>query len=152
MEVRQLRRHPADHPQVDGVAREEAVHHPRRRQPSHLDGVVDDLALAAETVGAVLLRDRPDAEVDAGAGPLVQPYFLLAEVAPPLERREVEEAEVDCLLQLEDAGLRQEDIGDVRLHELDRSDRERIGSRPQQGIYVRRQSSRRQRLCLAREP
>ena len=59
------------------------------REPSHADGVVDDLAVGAEPVALRAEPDRDDAEIDVGREPPVQPHLVLAAAPAPLERRVV---------------------------------------------------------------
>ena len=60
---------------------------------------------------------RHHAAVDVGAEAAVEAHLVVAPRAPPVERREVEKAEVDRLLDLDDVVARERDERDVRLHE-----------------------------------
>ncbi len=85
------------------------------REAPHLDRVFDRLPFSLELEPSLALHDRHDAEIDVGRQPTVQRDLLPTVVQPPLQRREVEEAQIDGLLHLVRVGPRQEDDRDVRL-------------------------------------
>jgi hypothetical protein len=90
--------------------------------------VVDDLAVAADTKASVEASERFNAEVDAArAAATVEADLCLAGGAPFLKAGEINESEVDGLFELKDFVVDQEYPGDVRLDELDRSGRLRVG-------------------------
>lgn len=70
--------------------------------------------------------NRNHAEVDSVAQPLVEKDFLLAKEPPPLERGEVQEAEIDWLLDFVGIGAGEKHERDVRFLDLDALDGERI--------------------------
>jgi hypothetical protein len=65
--------------------------------------------MTSERQRAVVPVELDDSEVDIAREPSVEPYFFLAEVAPSLECREIQEPEVDGLLHLVNAIANQED-------------------------------------------
>ena len=78
------------------------------REPSHADGIVDDVAVQTKPVA---LRTEPDgnhAEIDVRREPPVQPDLVLAAAPAPLERRVVDEPVVDGTLELPDFPVREE--------------------------------------------
>ena len=97
----------------DAGAVEALVHLSHHHQP------VDHPTVAAQTELSVFVSDGRDTEIDVGCQAAVQLDLGAAEFFAAVERREVEEAEVDRLLQLVGALAGEEDRGDVRLHELD---------------------------------
>ena len=65
-----------------------------------------------------IARDRHDVDVEIGRKSPVEPQLLLAEPAPPLQRRGIEEREAHRFLDLVGVRAREHDPGDVRFPQL----------------------------------
>jgi len=99
------------------------------------------VAGAIESISAVRLPSNwKHPAVDVRAAALVEAHLFLAEVASSFQGREVEEAKVEGLLELENALIREKDEGDVGLAKLDVTDRVGIGLRPEQGSNMGRKA------------
>ena len=109
-------------------------------QAPHLHGPLDDLALGRRRLDGVravrATHDRHCAEVHAARQPAVEPHLGLDEPLPHLGRDLVDEAEVHRLLRLVDDVARHEDVGDVRLPQLDGLGRLRVRRGLQQPAHV----------------
>jgi len=67
----------------------------------------------------LILGDRNDPEVELRSQSAVQPYFLLTEISSFLERREIQESEVDGFLYLVDMSPGKKEKRDVRFGKPD---------------------------------
>ncbi len=85
----------------------------------HPDGILERFALAADHRFLGRSGYRNDVEIDLGRRGLVQAQLFLAKVPALLQRAEIEEVEHDRLLDLVGVVAREDDPGDVRLHEFD---------------------------------
>jgi hypothetical protein len=93
-----------------------------------------DLALPQDPGGCGRSDDRHRIEVERRSEPPIEPYLLLAEVSPSLERTEVEEAEIDRLLHLVHIVAGEKHPRDVGLDELHVLDGVGIGRRREQAV------------------
>jgi hypothetical protein len=84
------------------------------REPSHVDGIVDHIAVQAEPVATRTESDRNDPEVDVTGEPSVQPDLVLAAALASLERRVVHEAVVHGTLELSHVPVGEKHPRDVR--------------------------------------
>ena len=111
-----------EHLAASRVFRMQALHHALPGQQPHLDGVVEHFALAVEERAVALRSNCHDTQIGVAAQPPVEAHLSLA-VQPALRQgRVVEEAHVARLLELIDVFPGQEDVGDVRLDQLDAVD------------------------------
>ena len=125
----------------DGVALQEAGHHPLLRQPAHLHGIIDGGAFGVHLRLPIGEDDGHDVQVGLRAETPVQAQLLLAEVVALLQRREVQKAQVQGLLHLVDEFAGEEEIRDVGLQQLDAVHRVRIGVRREHRLDVAGQRS-----------
>ena len=110
---------------VEQPARERAL-----RKFAHLHRVFQRRPRSADDRRGDAARDRHDLEVERGGEATVEAQLLLAEESARFERREIEEAEIDRLLDLVREGSRQQDVRNVRLEHLGGSgSAERSGAR-----------------------
>jgi hypothetical protein len=113
-----------------------------------LHGVVDDFTIAADRVNAVAERDRVDTDVCvARAAASIEGHFGFAGAAARFEGREVQETQVDGLLDLEDLAIGEDDVGDMRLNEVDFADGSGICRSAEESSNVRRQGIVRHARC-----
>ncbi len=76
------------------------------------------------TMGALGAAANGDnVEIHAGSKAPIETQLLLAEMAAPFERPEVEKVERDSLLDFVGVDAREQDVGDVRFNEGDGGDR-----------------------------
>src|SRR5690606_14573858 len=73
-------------------------------EPAHVDGPVDDVAVADERMRPFAETNRHDLEVRARREPTIDPDFVETGPLSSLDRREVEEGQPNGLLDLVDLG------------------------------------------------
>ena len=98
----------------------------------HPDGVLQRFAFAVQLRGIRCARDRHHVDVDIGGPRSIQPDLFLTKMPALVERAEVEKIEHEWFLDLVRVVARQNDPGDVSLHEFDVVGRMRKCLRPQQ--------------------
>ena len=74
-------------------------------------------------------RDRKHIEIEIGRESPVESQLLVAKMASPFERREVDETQIDGLLHFVSEFSGQKDPGNVRLERLNPHDAAGIGGR-----------------------
>jgi|GEM_PF-4886793 len=100
---------------------------------AHPHGIVDQGAAAQQPGGGRRPVDRADVQVEVGGQATIQPDFLPTEPAPPLERAEIDKAQIDRLLNLVGIGAGEQNPGDMGFKKDNPADGMAIGFRPQQG-------------------
>ncbi len=106
----------------------------RIRQSLHLDRPFDSVARALHLDLSAIECNRHNPQIDGRCQPSIQSHFFFAEMPALLERGVVQETEVHRLLDLVGMPARQEHQRDVRLAQLHRINRLRIGLRFRQAL------------------
>ena len=114
------------------AAVEHALEHPGLVELSHSDRVLDGLSITADARVCGLPGDGNNIQVQLGREAPVQPQLLLAAEAALLERREIQKAEIQRLLELIRVLAGQEHVRDVGLDMFDLARRMGIANRVQQ--------------------
>src|SRR5208282_3921285 len=109
----------------------EPVEHPVLGQTPHLDRVLDGLRILAMHLRSkqerfLTLENREYSEIHPRRQTRVKTYLLAAEVISATEFRVVEEREAHRFLHLVNEIAGEEDVGNVRLLELDARGRIRV--------------------------
>jgi len=134
VEIGHLRRDGVHGLRRDLALGQEPLQHPVLGEPSHHDGVLHGPPDPEGGGPPGVFPDGGHLQVGLRRQPPVEPQLLLAESLSFFERREVEEPEVDGLLHLVDPVARDEDEGDVRLHEFHRRGTVRVETRSGHGL------------------
>ena len=113
-----LRRERVDVGGAELAALEQPARQRVLRKFAHLHRVFERRSRAADHRGVDAAGDRHDVEVERRGEPPIEPQLLLAEESPRRERREIEEAEIDRLLDLVRVGPGQQHVRNVRFEHL----------------------------------
>ena len=105
---------------LQATALNQLLPEPVLRESAHPQSDVDDCAAPAQGGQPALARDGDDVEIELRRKSPIQAQFLLAEMAPQRQGREVQEAEVHRLLDLVGTGAVEQHERDVGFDQSNR--------------------------------